>query len=261
MKSATASYCDSDAISGRCAGSGSASGGTGNSCSPERWSGVRLVTSSFSCGAAASSSASAGAASTSCSKLSRTSSSRLSARNSFRRSASGAASLSLRPTVCAIGRQHEREVGDRLERDEVHALRELLDELAPRPGARAGSCRIRPGRSASAAGRLPATAARRRPRARARARSAASAASAGSSAGSRACAAAGTRRGARRSTSCERRCGARQVLEPVLAEVAERDTCRAARPRRARGSTRDSSTWPPWAAAQIRAARDTSRPR
>ena len=47
-KSATASYCDSDVNSGRRAGSGRPSGGTGNSCSPERWSGMRLVTSSFS---------------------------------------------------------------------------------------------------------------------------------------------------------------------------------------------------------------------
>ena len=39
MNSATASYCESDVISGRRAGSGRSSGGTGYSCSPERRTG------------------------------------------------------------------------------------------------------------------------------------------------------------------------------------------------------------------------------
>ena len=101
-KSATDSYCESEAISGRCAGSGSDREGTGNSCSPETWSGIRLVTSSFSCAAAARSSASSGAASTSCSTLSRRSSMLFWAKNCFRLSATGAALVFLTPTVCAM---------------------------------------------------------------------------------------------------------------------------------------------------------------
>ncbi len=56
-----------------------ANGGTGYSCSPARWSGSRLVTSSSRWGHAASSAASSAAASTTCSKLSNRSSIRLSA--------------------------------------------------------------------------------------------------------------------------------------------------------------------------------------
>ena len=57
MKSATASYCESVARSGRCLGSGSASAGTGNSCSARTCSASRLVTSTLSRGQALSRSA------------------------------------------------------------------------------------------------------------------------------------------------------------------------------------------------------------
>ena len=115
--------------SGRCAGSGRASGGTGNSCSAERWSGAAAGDEQLQPGAAASSSATCGAASSRCSKLSRTSSSRCSARMPLRLSASGTAPLSREPERLRDRRQHELGVGERRERDEEHALRELLDEL------------------------------------------------------------------------------------------------------------------------------------
>ena len=129
MKRATDSYCESDAISGSFVGSGSEREGTGNSCSPETCSGVRLVTSSFSCGAAVSRSASSGAASTSCSTLSSSSSTCLSARNSFRLFAIGVALVSLTPDRLRDRRQYLLGIGDRFERDEVDALLEVLEEL------------------------------------------------------------------------------------------------------------------------------------
>ncbi len=54
-------------------GRGTGSGGTGNSCSPLSRSALRLVTTSTTSGAAASSWASSGAAPVTCSKLSSTS--------------------------------------------------------------------------------------------------------------------------------------------------------------------------------------------
>ena len=57
MKSATASYCDSATRSGKCLGSGTARGGTANSCSPRTCSTARLVTITLSIGQAARSSA------------------------------------------------------------------------------------------------------------------------------------------------------------------------------------------------------------
>ncbi len=72
MKIATASYCDSVARFGRCLGSGSASAGTGNSCSARTCSASRLVTSTLSLGQAPSKSAICVAALATCSKLSST---------------------------------------------------------------------------------------------------------------------------------------------------------------------------------------------
>ena len=74
MKSRTASNCDSAASPGRALRSGSASGGTGNSCSPETRNAMRLLTSTRSPALPSRSSVAIVAASSTCSKLSSTSS-------------------------------------------------------------------------------------------------------------------------------------------------------------------------------------------
>ena len=82
-KSATAAYCASASHVGREVRSGSARGGTRNSCSPRRCSTLRLVTRILRAGHAASRSLSNGAASMICSKLSSSSSKDLWCRNVF----------------------------------------------------------------------------------------------------------------------------------------------------------------------------------
>src|SRR5205823_4223254 len=73
MKSLAASYCESATRSGKCWRSGTANGGTANSCSPRKCSTSRLVTIILSFGQAVSRSATCTAAFTTCSKLSNSS--------------------------------------------------------------------------------------------------------------------------------------------------------------------------------------------
>ena len=60
-------------------------------------------------------------------------------------------------------------------------------------------------------------------------------------------------------TTCADPLGREQVLEPVLAQVAQRDAVRQAAADQARVAA-ETRTWPPWPAAAMRAARLTSRP-
>jgi len=100
--SATAASCASTSTGGRRCRSGSASGATGHSCSPERRSTTRLVTSTFNPVHPVNNSAMRGAASTRCSKLSRSSSSCLSRKVACTRSISGCPPISLTLNVCAM---------------------------------------------------------------------------------------------------------------------------------------------------------------
>ncbi len=81
---------------------GSESGGTGNSRSPDKRSGARLVTSTVSCGQATSSSPICRAASRTCSQLSSTSSRGRARSVMISRSTSGCSPASRTPTACAM---------------------------------------------------------------------------------------------------------------------------------------------------------------
>ena len=102
MKSATASYCDNATRSGKRLGSGTARGGTLNSCSPRICNVIRLVTITLRRVQAARRSATCTAASITCSKLSSSSKSCLSCRDVFSRLSSGCSPVSLRSSVWAM---------------------------------------------------------------------------------------------------------------------------------------------------------------
>ena len=218
--------------------SGSASGGTGYSTSPVTRRSSRLVTRSFRFGQASSSCASSGAASTTCS--------RLSSRSSSSRSPMCSARPSLRPERLRDRLGHERGVAQRSEADPEDAGLEGGHELGcglEREPRLAGS--TRPGKRDEARAvlkqddelaRAPAPCRRRRRPA------AAGSCSRSSSAAGSARSRAGRARPARRSPSAD----ARRAL------LAHR--------RRAPASPRETTTWPPWPAAAIRAARCSSRP-
>ncbi len=83
-------------------GSGTASGGTGNWCSPETRTTARLVASTVNRGQAASSAATTGAAAVTCSKLSSRRRAARCARKAARRSGSGRSPASCTPSAAAI---------------------------------------------------------------------------------------------------------------------------------------------------------------
>ena len=99
---------------------------------------MRLVTSNLSCGAAASRSASAGAASTSVLEVVDEKQEPLLGKEVAQALAERNGAALPQPERLRDRRQHERGIGDRRERDEEHALREVLDELGgslqPEPG-------------------------------------------------------------------------------------------------------------------------------
>jgi hypothetical protein len=127
---------------------------------PERWRGVRLVASSFSCGAPASRVLRTGVASSRCSRLSSTRQRLPRCRGNPRVEA-----VSLAPIVCPIvGRKSAGSAtGSSVTR--VDALRKTPPRARLRPAARAASCPRRPGREASAGARRRGRAAGTPPRA------------------------------------------------------------------------------------------------
>ena len=119
--------------------SSSDNGGTGYSCSPDRWSRSRLDVIRSTLGAAAESSPSGGAASgRSCSRLSSTSNARLVRRCSARASAYDALPALTDAERLGDGREHKRRIGERGKPNEPNAVGVLLDELGR--GLQAQSC-------------------------------------------------------------------------------------------------------------------------
>ena len=227
--------------------------GTGYSCSPrhaQRDAGRDERSDRF--GQRRSSSATSGPAATTCSKLSRTSST-VPRADVIGEQVDGGAGLAVgEPERPGDGRRDEGRIAHGIEGDEPHAVGEVARRPPPRPGATAASCRCRPVRSGSGAG---SSAAARPPRpARARARRTRSAGSAGCSVARRASAAAGRSSGSPSMTSWLRRSGSRRSLSRC-APRSRRPT-----PSRRSSATSDrvaslSRTWPPWAAAAMRAVR------
>ena len=217
----------------------SASGSTSYSTSPRTRSSSRLVTSSVRFGHASTASRRARA-------RRRSTCSRLSSSSSCSRSPMCAASSPCAPTACATVGHDERRVAQRREGDPEHAGAEVADELR---------------RGLDRQARLP-RAARRRSASRAARRSRSSAATSAISRSRPTKLDAGRGRfvlaivfsGGNLLAELEDPHRLVEVLQPVLAQIAQ------ARRRERRASHAESTTWPPWPAAAIRAPRWTSRP-
>ena len=245
----TASDCHERRPRSDAAGAAATSGGTGNSCSPEIRSGARLVTMTVSFGRRRSRSATTGAPATTCSKLSRTSSAVRSPEvlddALDRASAAGASSAEGR----GDRRRDEVRVGDRGERHEPDAVGEAGRAARPRAASESRVLPVPPG-PVSVSSRRPVQ--QRRPPPSTSARPTKVVSCGGRLLGVRVerRGAAGTSSSSPSASTWYRRSGAREVLEPVLAEVAAARRPAPDPPARSARRVRERATWPPCAAAR-----------
>ena len=254
--SVTDSDCATSVDVGGVRGAATASGGTGNSCSPLMWSAARLVTTSLSRRAPASSHGHARRGGRTCSKLSRTSKQLRSCRRATSVASAGRPASSPRPSAWrTVGATRSGSVIAASWTNATPSSNSspTLARKAHREARLAGAARAGHGQEPCAGQQLLSLAElalpgrRRRTSRRAGSRSALPArgsagigcagprSQAGRGARARRCPSAGARRGRGRSRRRQR--------------AADERTGRA-----------DSSTWPPWPAAEMRAARWMSSP-